>query len=434
MSGIAVRYLSALLPRVPTDHSTSREDEVDCKNDFLMLDKDVSISRQKIEIGTVLYDRRSRPTRASSWMTRMFSFIKRLQAVSWVSTFVGTRLQHLPGSKEFVSRINKNWGVRREEFIDFLLEQRLTGISAQALGSGAHNSFGEYQVGDVGGSITGRLSSAFGNSMSVEQINAFLAFIDTGCLDVPQHGRAHAEEFVSRFRSFASAHQDHLLLPVMQGKVNLLARRLQEDQKFFDDCRAFEKKLAELPTKVTSSQRQIDGWSDFKAAIQAGARGRTEYHKQTNGLHTLEYADSFLDMVENNHPITQGGHWPDASWRSLVETVYFRYNCRETRNDLAPYLMVIGKALARRVRSRDTPADRATRKALEAFFAYCYRGPAAISRHSIGLLKDVTEESVRSFCHETFGKDGEGKDIATWADNLFLRLQADLETFEGPVP
>lgn len=425
-----VRYLSALFSAAPPSQPATRPaDPARDGDDFLKLDNDVSISREKIEIGTVLYDRRSSPERARSWLTRLFSFIKEWRAVRWVETFVSKRLAHLPGSAEFVRNIRRQGGVRRDDFLDFLLEQRLTGQRATWLGAVAHERSGDHQIANVGSAIQGRVLSALGSVPTV-QLDAFLVFIDSGCLDVPHDSRQHAEAFVSHFRSFAAAHPTHPLRTVMQGKVNLLARHLEEDKKFFEDCRAFKENLQKLGIGVTGRQSKISGWFDFDLAVDAGAEGMTECHELTKGLQPLEYADSYFHMAEQGDPVTRGDRWPDQSWSSLVETMYRRYTYRESRRGLAERWHRINFALARLASDAATVSDNDSAKALEAFFAYCHRGPATISQHSIRLLRTVTEETVRIFCHQTFGEHEEGEDVAIWADNLFIRLAQDLATFE----
>lgn len=419
-----MRYLSALLAKSPPDPSASRLGEGAYTGDFLKLDTDVSIGKDRIEIGTVLYDRHSSPTRAKSLLTRLFSFIKELRAVHWVATFVGSRLKALPGSESFVAHIRQQGGVRRDELIDFLIEQRLTGIRAETLGSGANQSFGQYQIADVAGAIRGRLSSVLGPSVSDSDIGALLAFCDAGCLHVPPGQRRHAEQFVIKFRQFAQSHPAHPLAALLQGKVNLLSARLRDDSDFARQCRDFLEQLPSIPSRMLSLQSSIAGWPDFLLAVGAGAEGKTEFDERGEGLFPVEYADHFSGKVESRDPVTQGPDWPDSDWQAMVETVYRRYVLRESRSELAAFSLALDLALARR------PDDDATR-VLKAFFLYCDRGPACITRHSMERLKAVTQESVQQFCEVAFSGDRDAEDKAVWADSLFLQLQQDLSIVDA---
>ncbi len=423
MPGTAVRHLSALLTKSPPDPSASPTGKVGYAGDFLKLDNDVSIGRDRIEIGTVLYDRHSSPARAKSLLTRLFSFIKQLRAVHWVATFVGTRLKALPGSESFVAHIRQQGGVRRDELIDFLIEQRLTGISAETLGSGANKSFGQYQIADVAGAIRGRLSSVLGSSVSDSDIGALLAFCDARCLHVPPGQRRHAEQFVVKFQQFADSHPNHPLAALLQGKVNLLSARLRDDSDYARQCRDFLKQLPSIPGRVQSLQSKIAGWPDFLLAVSAGAEGKTEFDERGEGLFPVEYGDHFSGKVESRDPVTQGPDWPNSDWQATVDTVYRRYLLRESRSELAEVSLTLDLALARR------PDDDAS-KALKAFFFYCARGPACITRHSMERLKAVTSESVQQFCKVAFSGHPDAEHIAVWADNLFVQLQQDLSVFD----
>lgn len=414
-----MRYLSALLTKSPPDSSASPAGQGGYTGDFLKLDNDVSISGDRIEIGTVLYDRHTSPTRAKSLVTRLFSFVKKLRAVHWVATFVGTRLKALPGSESFVKHIRQQGGVRRDELIDFLIEQRLTGISADTLGAGAHQSFGRYQIADVAGAVRGRLSSVLGQSVSESEIDALLAFCDAGCLHVPPGQRRNAEQFVTKFQRFAESHPAHPLAVLLQGKVNLLSARLRDDSDYARQCRDFLAQMPSIPSRVQSLQSNTAGWPDFLLAVHAGAEGKTEFDEQEESLFPIEYADHFSRKVESRDPVTQGDDWPNSDWQSMVDTVYRRYVLRDSRSDLAAFSLTLDLALARR-------PDDDTTKVLRAFFLYCDRGPACITRHSMKLLKMVTAESVQQFCKAAFSGHRDAEDMVVWADNLFVQLQQDL--------
>jgi hypothetical protein len=77
--------------------------------------------------------------------------------------------------------------------------------------------------------IKTRLLSVFGTAVSGQQIDAFFAFIDTNCSRVDDAFRADAAGFVAGFKQFCSKNSSHSLVPVMQGKVDLLAQVLGGD-------------------------------------------------------------------------------------------------------------------------------------------------------------------------------------------------------------
>lgn len=421
-----MKIFSALLTRAPTP--APPVDEGAYTGDFLKLDNDVSISRDKIEIGTVLYDSRSSPRRARSWLHRLFSFIERFKekkALDWVATFVGTRLIHLPGSENFVAHIQKQKGVRRDEFIDFLIEQRLLGISAKVLGSGVKNSFGNYQIADVAGAIIDRLSAAFTPSFTPEEITAFFAFSDAQCLHVRQEERLDAEAFVEKFSSFAKENPQHPLVSLLQGKVNLLAVRLQEDSAYFKGCQNFIQRLPSLP-KVEASQSNIDGWYDFSLAVLGGAKGRTEYDEPEKSLYPIEYADRFTHLVGTGDADTKSEKSPDAQWKLMVSTVYQRYALRESRLALSDESLAMERILSSRGKNDEA--------SLDAFFLYCERGPIAITRHSMTSLKAVTSKDIQSYCKENFKQPEKLERMMDCMTQLFSQLEKDLAVFEGRPP
>ena len=231
MSEAALKSILALFSSASPSHPTTLQAEKRSGGeDFLKLDNDVSISTKKIIIGTVLYDRSSSPTRAGSWATRLFSFIKEWRAARWVATFVSTHLKDTRGSTEFVKNIREHGGVRRNEFIDFLITQRLDGKSTEVLEGRKGSRSPGYQIGNVDQVIKTRLLSAFGTHVSDQQIAAFLAFIDSSGSQIDKALRADASGFVVGFKQFCSENPSHSLVMIMQGKVDLLAQALGVDQ------------------------------------------------------------------------------------------------------------------------------------------------------------------------------------------------------------
>lgn len=424
-----VRYLSALFTSASTPYpATSRAEASGDDGDFLKLDNDISIHREKIEIGTVLYDRRSSPTRASAWFTRLFSFIKEWRAARWVESFVGTRLKHLPGSQAFVGHIRQQGGVRRDELIDFLFEQRMTGISAEILGAGPGKSFGKYQIADLERAIMGRLDAVFGSRISTNEIRSFLDFIDRGGLVVQPSHRSAASAFVEHFSAFEKDEPQHPLVSIMQGKVRLLAHRLEEDRRYTETCAQFMAQIDSFPEKVLSVERSTPGWPDFLLAVAEGAKGNGAFHCSTKSLCPLEYAEKYLNRVAQGTDGTADLACQDKIWEATVERVFIRFNLYESRQSLLEHQPDVADSLTVRQRKAEDPV---TMLDFDAFIRYCNKGPASISLHAVTALRALTADSISRWCEQTFRGDADLEDIKVWADNLLLQLQRDLDTFEG---
>ncbi len=426
---LMVRYLSALFSnpsaaRPETPHADKDSD----RHDFLKLDNEVSIRRDRIEVGTFLYDRKSSPTRAGSWATRLFSFIKQWRATRWVASFVETRLKHLPGSQEFVTHIRRQGGVRRDELIDFLLEQRLSGITEKALGRGMGNSFGEYQIAELESAIRGRMSSVFGARIGPPEIQAFLDFTDGGCLDVRRERRAETESFARQFAEFAKDQPQHSLVKIMQGKVRLLERRLEEDRQYFATCAEFMKKIESIPGKLLTPERSTPGWPDFLLAVAEGAKGHGEFQASTESYWPLEYAEHYLDRQAQSTDGTVDSVRQDKIWEATVERVFIRFNLRDSRDQLQACDVDVADTFADPLRDA---SDAKTRLGLDAFIRYCSKGPVSITTHALPVLRALTSDSIKQWCEQTFRAQDELEDIKVWADNLFLQCQRDLDTFEG---
>ena len=201
-------------------NSAGPKSESQMRCEFLKLDNDFLISRRGVQVDTVIFDESTDKSRSKNIFTRIFGKLMEWRAKNWVREYVTKNTFYLPGSSDFLKNINSSAGIKRDDFMNLMLDAKISRspLFLRPVGN-THGFNPNYAIVNPERSLLDFLGKIIEPSPSKESVKIFFNFIDGKSIN--NKDIISSLEFLDKFREWSEKNEDNEVFKKIKGSVNI---------------------------------------------------------------------------------------------------------------------------------------------------------------------------------------------------------------------
>lgn len=239
--------------------------------ELLKLDIDFSLSREGLKVATVLFDSSTDEVRSNSVFTRVFGKLMEWRAKYWVREYVTKNALYLPGSDDFLKNINSSEGVKRDDFMNLMMNAKISRsplfLRPTENTRGLHAN---YAIRNPEENLLGFFVKMIDPSLRKESVKTFFNFIDGKYSTITKNEIDLALDFLGKFREWSENNEDNEIFKKIKGSVNMfhsfISKKINDFEmndpalnlKNIRNRNAVEKNIKEAFDILSDKKNQLD--------------------------------------------------------------------------------------------------------------------------------------------------------------------------------